>query len=203
MSLGGATFKADAARYAVAVEGLDALKDIEGLDARILRNGARAINTTADYGRTASARRILAEVNFPASYLNPSEGRLAVTKRAAGTSLSAIIKGRDRPTSLARFVRGSKRPFKPGVSVEVKPGRATFLKRAFIFPLRNGNLGLAVRTKNGPPAKAYKPKPLGRGLWLLYGPSVDQVFKSVRDEVAPDLGQRLEDEFNRLMDAGV
>ncbi len=203
MSLGQVSFSATGARYAMAVEGLDALKDISNLDDQILRNAARAINATADRGRTASARAILTQVNFPASYLNPSDGRLAVINRAAGTRLSATIRGRDQATSLARFVTGSKKPFKGGVTVEVKPGRALFLKRAFIFPLRNNNLGLAIRTNGPAPARAYKPKRLGRNLWLLYGPSVNQVFQSVRDEVSPDLLQFMEDEFNRLMDVGL
>lgn len=191
-------------RYAIAVEGLGALTDISSLDERVLKNAARAINRTADIGRTASARAILTQVNFPASYLNPSDGRLAVTQRAAGQSLSATIKGRDQATSLARFVQGSKKPgARGGVTVEVKPGHAKFMKRAFIMQLRNNNLGLAIRTKGAAPDRAFKPRSLGRGLWLLYGPSVDQVFKSVRDTVSPQLLDTLEDEFNRLMDAGV
>jgi hypothetical protein len=195
----------DAGNYGIAVEGLADLTDITNLDERILRNAARAINTTADRGRTASARAILTQIHFPASYLNPSEGRLVVTQRAAGQSLSATIKGRDAPTSLARFVVGSKKPLAPGgVTVEVKPGHARFLKRAFIFPLKNDNLGLAMRTADGsPPAKAYKPKKIGAGLYLLFGPSVDQAFKAVREDVTPALLDFLDDEFNRLMDAGI
>ena len=50
------------------------------------------------------------------------------------------------------------------------------------------------------PASADKPTKLAPGLWLLYGPSVDQVFRSVASEEAPEAARFLEAEFNRLMD---
>jgi hypothetical protein len=204
VSVGELSFSTNGSRYAIAVEGLAALTAIEGLDDQILRNAARAINSTADRGRTMSARAMLTQVNFPASYLNPGEGRLVVTNRAAGLKLNATIRGRDQPTSLARFVSGSKRPLaKGGLTIEVKPGHARFMKRAFIMPLKNGNKGLAMRTAGPAPDRAYKPRRIAPGLYLLYGPSVDQVFSSVRGQVSPDLLQFLEDEFSRLMEAGI
>ena len=117
-----------------------------------------------------------------------------------------------RPTSLARFTT-SGTVNKPGVQVEVQPGKAKFLKRAFLIKLRQGNtitdtkfnLGLAIRTKSALRNK-YSAVKMKNGLYLLYGPSVDQAFKMIRDknktgksmnEFAADY---LEREFSRLLE---
>jgi hypothetical protein len=39
----------------------------------------------------------------------------------------------------------------------------------------------------------------GSNVYLLYGPSVDQVFRTVAGEVAPDALNFLEDEFFRMI----
>ncbi|MEL4071755.1 hypothetical protein WKW50_16545 [Ochrobactrum sp. GPK 3] len=194
--------------YGIFVEGLDIIEDIEGLDPNIMQAAYRAINASADRGRTDSDDLIRRQVNFPKSYLNPSQGRLTVSKRASAASLEAVITGRRRATSLARFLTKGE-PGKKGVSVSVKPGRNVDLPNAFLMKLRSGsgnidtvkNLGLAVRTKRGTrPDKAYKPVRVADGLWLLYGPSVDQVFKTVRQDVTPEVERTLEAEFTRLLE---
>lgn len=197
--------------YGLFVEGLDELKDLDKqVDSQIVQAAYRAINATADRARTDSAEEIRRQVNFPASYLKPSQGRLLVTQRASSDSLEAIITGRRRATSLARFVT-SGTPGKKGVTVAVKPGRSVELPNAFLMKLRSGsnvdtknNLGLAIRTAKGErPNSAYKPVRVADGLWLLYGPSVDQVFKTVREDVRPDAESYLASEFYRLLDLGL
>ena len=194
--------------YALFIEGLDELKDLgEQVDPQIMRAAYRAINATADRTRTASAEEIRRQVNFPASYLRPSSGRLSVTRRASSSNLEAIITGRRRATSLARFVT-SGTAGKKGASVAVKPGRNVELPNAFLMKLRSGsdidtknNLGLAIRTERGKrPDAAYKPVRIADGLWLLYGPSIDQVFRTVRQDVTPDAEKYLASEFTRLLD---
>ncbi len=196
--------------YLVAIEGLDSLTDLDTIPDRVLRAARAAVNKTTDRARAASAREIRQQVNFPARYLDPSEGRLVVSQKATTSNLEAKITGRTRPTSLARFTQGNPKPGdRNGIRVAVSAGGATRnLPRAFVIRLRAGsaaldtksNLGLAIRTKNGePPRGAYKPKKLGENLWLLYGPAVAQVFKSVREDVAPDSAEYLEQEFLRLM----
>ena len=122
-------------------------------------------------------------------------------------STSAIITGRQRPTSLARFASNARIGQQRGARVEVRPGSARFLPRAFFIPLRSGNVdtknnvGLAIRLPAGQmPSRAYKPQPLGRGLWLLYGPSIDQVFDDVANDIAPETADFLGAECLRLMD---
>lgn len=185
--------------YLVVVEGLASLQDIENLDESILRAARNAINKTADRTRTSSDREIREQIAFPARYI---QQRLTVSKRASGTSLQATISGRDRPTSLARFVRNrNQTPGKAGVTVQVSATATKRMNRAFLMKLNNGNLGLAMRLKEGERLanKKHMVK-VGAGLYLLYGPSVDQAFQTVipgQEETAADY---LEQEFLRLME---
>lgn len=176
------------------------LGDIEEIPEHIRKAAMRAVNKTADRARTASAREMRNQVNFPARYLS-SEGRLQVSKRAKANDLEARVTGRQAPTSLARFVQGNPVRGK-GVRVQVKPGAARFIKRGFLMKLRNNNLGLAIRTDGGAPKGAYKPKKINDNLWLVYGPSIDQVFRTVAEDVSEPMADYLEAEFSRLLKLG-
>lgn len=140
------------------------------------------------------------QINFPKGYLE-QEGRLKVTKKARQGDLSAIIRGRDRGTSLARFLTPGQRvdntrggPLK----VQVAPGKTRVLKGSFLVKLRNGNTGLAVRLKPGERLrKSEKAVRLSDNLFLLYGPSVDQVFKGVADDRSPEIAEMVSRQFIR------
>lgn len=199
---------------------LDNIEELNSLDdlPKHQQEAARiALNQAATSGRTRAAQHIRREVNFPASYLSPREGRLAVTDKARNDHLEVAIGARVRPTSLARFTLdnraggGAKR--ESGVRVSVKPGSVQRLPGAFLIRLRAGtadldtksNLGLAVRTKNGKPPPGYKPTKFGDNLWLLYGPSVSQAFINARNtgvasDISPQFLDDVEFEFYRQMD---
>lgn len=170
-----------------------------------------AINgTVKGGGMSAIKAKMLDEVAFPSGYLNAD--RLKVTRLASDTKLEAVVTGRKRATSLARFVTGnpvpnSRRP--GGLSVRVKSGRTTYLKNAFVVRLKKGaslsednfNLGLAVRLK---PGEQLTNKRTTHKSWLvpgkvalLYGPSVDQVFSGVITELQPKIGDMVSGEFYR------
>ena len=203
-----------AGQYAVFVEGLTALDEFDSLRDDIKLWAAQAINKTADHGRARAAREIRDQVNFPAQYLTPAGKRLFVSKKAQRSDLEGRIRARTRATSLARFASGTTQVNKPGVRVEVAPGRARFLKRAFLVRLRAGsadldtrnNLGLAVRLKPGEKLRnKSEVRKLDSGLYLLFGPSIDQVFRArdgggVADDISPDLATYMEKEFLRLVD---
>jgi len=161
-----------------------------------------AINTVITRnGLAAMKRDIMSQVAFPAGYLD-LESRLVVTRKATRGSLEGVITGRDRATSLARFAPGQtpQNTRGKGVTVAVKRGRSKTLKKAFLVNLKNGNVGLAVRLKPGEALrnKTYgKPVMLGKNLYLLYAPSVDQVFRTVADDSLPMLGEEVTKEFYR------
>lgn len=184
--------------YVLVVEGLESLGDIESLNSDILRNARNAINKTADRTRTSSDKAIREDLNFPARYLGE---RLTVTERAHGSSLQAKISGRDRPTSLARFASNrSQTPGKAGLRVQVGMA-AKMMQRAFLMKLSNGNLGLAMRLKEGERlANKKQLVKVGKGLYLLYGPSIDQAFSIVIPGQERGTAQFLEREFLRLME---
>lgn len=165
-----------------------------------------AINdTTEREGRVLLKRQMLKEVAFPSGYLDGEN--LAVGKRAVRGRLEGSIVGRDRPTSLARFAVGQDtRNTKGGVPlrVTVNPGRTETLKRAFIVNLNQGrSRGLAVRLKPGERLRGSRAAvELAPDVWLLYGPSVDQVLRGVADDRVDDIldivAQKFLRQFGRL-----
>lgn len=185
--------------YAIFVEGLANLKVLDDLSEDIDQYARESINETLRYGRKIAAEQMEKETAFPANYLTGENGRLSIARFASNAKLEGVIRGRDRPTSLARFVVGSPKLSKRGVSVEVNPGARKKLEGAFLVKLRNNNLGLAVRSAK-PPRTAYKPKQLKSGLWLLYGPSVDQVFREMRQGLVPELEGYLEQAFAKKIE---
>jgi len=177
------------------------------------RKAARiAINTTTARKAVPRLRKSMRkEVNFPPGYLE-DESRFGQTKHATETDLSATITARFRPTSLARFAsgqsfEGARRT--GGVSVKVSPGGgARRIGRAFFVKLRRGkdtqdgfNVGLALRLKPGEKLRGRKKGAAGvevaPGLHLLYGPSVDQVFRESVVADSPAIAEDLTREFIR------
>jgi len=158
-----------------------------------------AINDTVDReGMTLIKRDMRDQVNFPSGYLEGD--RLKVTRRASRKSLEAVIRGRDRPTSLARFASGQnpKNTRGQGVRVSVQRGKAKLMRKAFMVTLKNGNVGLAVRLKPGERMReTTAAQRLEDNVWLLYGPSVDQVFRGVADDRADDLAEIMTQKFFR------
>ena len=175
---------------------------IDLLPDRAARAAALAINQTADRGGLKTIRDDMREeIAFPAGYLEDRK-RLGVTRRAKPEDLEAVITGRTRPTSLARFVKGGgKKP-----SIRVNPASTKTLSRAFLVKLRAGqgpvdeafNIGLAIRLKEGEKIDNKRVMaPFARGLYLLYGPSVDQVFRTVAASASPEIAGMLVEEFKR------
>lgn len=189
------------------------LLDGIGTDARKIA-ALRAINKVARDSRAQAARLIRADVNFPAKYVGPGERRLYVSKQATRNSLEARITARGRATSLARFVVGNPTPNAAGVYVEVEPNKVKFLRRAFVIKLPQGkgsetdtarNLGLAVRLKPGQVLRnKLTARRVASGLYVLYGPSVSQVFRAndnsgVASDMAPQVADDLMQELLRLL----
>lgn len=208
--------------FALVIEGLDDLKDLENLPQEMIKAARIAVNDAATRGRTAMGKEVLHQINFPSDYVSPRNKRLYVSQKANNKDLQAVITARSRPTSLARFAQTTSTKGKGGVRVELKrgavrtiPGKRAEGYSAFLMKLRAGsadldtkaNLGLAMRVPPGKrPSGAYKPKPIGNNLYLLYGPSVSQLLhgattgRGVATDLTPDIQQMLSDEFWRQME---
>lgn len=170
-----------------------------------------AINDVAKgRGMKSISRSMMDQVSFSSSYLR--NGRLAVTKRATNSNLEAVITARKRATSLARFTTGSKNfGGKNGVTVRVKKGKTTFLKKAWLVRLNKGaskdednfNIGIAIRVG---PAERVLNKRTEHSSWLvrgkvalLYAPSVNQVFMKAADDKGDDVAKMVATEYLRQM----
>ena len=194
--------------------GIEAAVDlVSGLDRRKTTALVRSLNRTARDTRAIAARKIGEQLAIPRRQLGPGAGRLTVTRRATPGSLRAVITARSRPTSLARFVRNPTTRRGAILSVQVKPGRTRQLRRAFLIRLRRGtsltetqfNLGLAIRLRPGERiSNKIQQIQISRGLYLLYGPSIQQVFldnelQGVAADIAGPTAVRLEAEFLRQL----
>lgn len=178
----------------------------------VARRAARmAINDTTSRKAVPRFRKAMQEeVNFPPGYLNKE--RFGQTKRATDSNLEAAVTARFRPTSLARFApgqsfEGARRTGAVNVRVN-RGGGAKRLKGAFFVRLRRGadnsdgfNLGLAIRLKPGEKLRGRRNGASGvqlaPDLYLLYGPSVDQVFRDVSVAESPSVADDLQREFVR------
>lgn len=179
----------------IVAEGLDAMRGHLEFLPNASKEAARiAINSVATGSGLKLLRKDMEEdVAFPAGYL---DARVFVKRKAYNENLEAVLAGRTRPTSLARFVREGRLGGKGGVKVAVKPGTSKAMPNAFLMRLRAGkaamqdqyNLGLAIRLKPGERILNKRTMiSLDRNLYLLYGPSVDQVFQTSAADVAPEI----------------
>lgn len=194
--------------YAVYVEGLLGLDEIEHLPDNIKQAAHRAVIYATRRARTESGRLMRERISWTATYLTGQGGKLEISLPGRDGPIEGSISAKFRPTSLARFVTGAKTPWKAGVSLHVGPAYRTS-KRMFIVPLRQGsfnisedrrNIGLAIRLNNGETISGkYNMHQFSKGLYLLSGPSVAQVFYSVAEDVKSDAAEWLRDEFERQM----
>lgn len=187
------------------------IRDFENFYALFPQRAAKAmslaINDTVRRELLPEARKqIYAEVNYPAGYL---DDRLNVEQWSTPTQLAAIIKGRDRPTSLAQFATAAaptaSSKFVPVLGLEVHPGAVKQTNRTFLVNLRRGvsptgNVGLAIRLRPGERMQhvdRFDPVQLYPNVYLLYGPSVDQVLQGVASDIKPAVLDFLQAEFYR------
>lgn len=176
------------------------------------RTAARiAINSVTARKAVPRMRKAMREeVNFPKGYLEDPD-RFGQTKKATDADLTASITARFRPTSLARFSSDSQEGARRTSGVRVKvntSGGGKRIEGAFFVRLRRGgdtvdgfNTGLAIRLKPGQTIRGRKKGSQGiqlaPDLYLLYGPSVDQVFRQVSVAESPAVGDELQREFIR------
>lgn len=194
-----------------AVNLLDVEEFLQTQPATARKSARLAINSTTSRKAVPRMRRAMKEeVNFPRGYLE-DKSRFGQTKQATDNDLTASIVARFRPTSLARFSddspEGARRT--GGVRVRVNPGGgATRIGGAFFVKLRRGgdtsdgfNVGLAIRLQPGQSLRGRKKGgqgvQLAPNLYLLYGPSVDQVFREVSVAESPAVADDLQKEFIR------
>jgi hypothetical protein len=193
--------------YYIETKGLDGFEELlRSLGEQVEPSASSALNDTAVFARKLGSQEIRRRINFKANYLDG--GRLAITQRAYPKRLEAIITGRDRPTSLARFRQGAPRfgqqRIPPRVRVSASGGSAQ-IRKGFYMRLRRGNsiissenanIGIAIRLAEGERIKNKNQMvPMGGNLYLLYGPSVGQVYRTVSEETSERVSIHLASRF--------
>lgn len=208
--------------FEISAAGLTDLDDFANSAGRDLDSVAiKAINFAATRIRTQASREIRAQVRFSASYLDSkSDGNLTLARRAQRGDMSAEVRGRFRATSMRQFIIGAASPTIKGGKrgtvdplVQVQPnGSRLRLRPAFVMKLRQGNaatrdrfnLGLAMRLRPGEPVRNKKQMiQIDKNLYLLYGPSVDQVFRTLLPDLEPLAIKEMQAEFTRLFEARI
>jgi hypothetical protein len=183
---------------------LEAFKQAVPLAAKLALN-----DVSEGEGLAVYRKGVEDQVDFGPGYLTTD--RLGVRTRATEDHLSVMISGRQRATSLARFARGQtpQSTRGKGVSVRVQRGKGgQLLPKAWLVRLRSGsgeqndysNLGLAVRLKPGERLRnkrEVRSVQLDQNVYLLYGPSVDQVFREVMVTDTPVVLDKMSNEFFR------
>ena len=167
-----------------------------------------AINASAPRVRTNSSQVIREQVRLPAAYV---KDRLAVVK-ATRKTLSGRIRAESRGLLLSRFstdpliagdkVGWIKPPLVPpaGIKVKVKPTGSAKLfggdadtqpnKPFYMVINRGANVAIAARLRSAANGN--------RKVKVFHGPSLSQVWQSVRETVTPKAGEILQEE---LLDA--
>ena len=192
--------------YSIQVKGIHGIeKYLESIPKAVEQASREAVDSATKYAFVLGKREIQLQVNLPDKYLSGSESgepRFYIAKRPSRSDTTGIVRGRVRGTSLHRFLVSDKGQ---GLLVKVKSrGKSVRMRRAFSIKLKNGNRGIALRLPStekplSTGAKLYgtKANTAKTNLWLLYGPSVQQVFKDVAPDIAPKVSEYLNSEFNR------
>lgn len=192
-------------------EALTGLEEFIGAFPEATKTAARiALNDVAEgEGLAVYRKAIMDQIDYEDGYL--TSDRLGVTNRATDSDLAVTISGRQRATSLARFAKGQsvQSTARKGVKVRVKRGGAAqLMERAWLVRLNRGssqsrdnfNIGLAIRLEPGERLRnkrEVRSVQLDQNVYLLYGPSVDQIFRDVAVTDTPPVLAKVGDEFFR------
>jgi hypothetical protein len=158
-----------------------------------------AINKTLPIVKTSASRAIGEQVNLTAAYI---KSKLS-TQPATRENVTGRLFAESRGTLLSRFEASAKvslfakilTPADP-IKVKVNPGAgqikvlkgdAETYGQPFYFRLKNA--GPDPDLSYGIGAWRIATGPKGGRIKTFYGPSVSQVYKTVKDEIAPDAQQ--------------
>lgn len=191
-------------QFSITIDGLQSIRDLDMLTRSQQIIASRAINQVTRNTRAKSAKLLRDQIAFGARYLSGANGKIEMRPASPG-NLQARLSASSAPRSLARFVKGSPKG-RGKVRVEIAPGSSKSLPGAFLLNINKGseNSLLAIRSATRPRG-AYRPRRLGKSLWLLYGPSVSQALlhddaqAGIWVEIEDDIANALEVEYLRQL----
>lgn len=163
-----------------------------------------AVGDAAEWGRNLSKREMASAVNLPADAL--AGRRFRISQRPTTANPEAVISADNNPLGLSRFVVSQKARGAAHPKVRILVGGATKSfsdpdikgSYSFLIPTPGGadGVGLALRTKE-PLRNSQAARKIGRDLYLLSGPSVNQMFGQLMPTIVPRVEAKLQTEFAR------
>ncbi len=175
-----------------------------------IKNGAsralsRALNKTASKAKTIASRAIRDQINLSAAYVRenlrgPANG---FDYKATVNKLTARISASKRGILLYQFstnsVAATGRPPEQ-IKVRVKPGRSIAIASAFWVRTKGSNK-MTPAVRNSVLRQLNMTRTTDSGSFtVLHGPSLSQVFSSVKDDIGGDMSQTLVDNFAHEME---
>lgn len=175
-----------------------------------IKNGAaralsRALNKTVSKAKTIASRAIRDQINLSAAYVRenlrgPANG---FDYKATVNKLTAKLSASKRGILLYQFstnsVAATGRPPEQ-IKVRVKPGRAIAIPSAFWVRTKGSNK-LTPAVRNSVLRQLNMTRTTDSGSFtVLHGPSLSQVFSSVKDDIGGDMSQVLTDNFAHEME---
>lgn len=169
---------------------------------------ADAVNSATRKALTLAVNGIKSQVNLKSPYIRT---KLRVYQKATSRKPEAALGAESRGVLLDRFdgqqmvvktkqpsrskgdpLRGISAGYKSkGTTVKVKTKGSTKFFKGFYIPLKNNNsMGIAVRT--GSRKNDYK---------ILYGPSVSQTFKTIREDISEETKDLLVTELLKALES--
>ncbi len=169
-----------------------------------------AINSTLKRSKPKAVRAICAQVALRRPYVSERmrevpatkdslEGRLSTPKRGILLNrfdfMRRMLTRRRKRTRKGKGKKGEAYKQLAGIRVRVKPGRMKLMPGAFLIRLRRGkelgdDVGIAIRRRGAKGRSNYT---------VRHGPSISQVFRSVKDDIAPDIQRDFERTFKFLI----
>jgi len=157
-----------------------------------------SINDTVRWARTRLKVGMQQQVNLTESAFGKKH--FFISQLASRDNLQATLSAGRQGYSLSRFSVGKPVARARGIKLRIKAGGASVtVKRGFFIAAPNGALGLAVRTSNEGLRNSRAARRIGKNLYLLFGPSPDQLMRRMAPESVPDVGRHVGAEYSRQL----
>ena len=183
----------------VSSTGIRGLEDAIRRQPEIARKAAQfAVNDTIEWSRVRIKAGILQQVAVPADSITPA--RFGITRRAKPNALEAALSASNQGLGLIRFVTSPRVARAKSPTVRIKPGGAAVkMERAFLIPTPKapGSFALAVRAPGGLAKSRAARRIPGSDVYILSGPSPNQLLANIAPTLLPAIQTRLQQEYAR------
>lgn len=180
-------------------------RQLERYPQQARKAASMAVNDTAAWSKTQARILMQSQILLPRETLE--NARFGVRQSATGANPEAVVSASNNPLGLSRFVVSPKVPGAAYPKTRIKVGGRTIQwgqegqkggSYAFLLQTPNGADGVALALRTTTPLRNSRAaRKIGRNLYILSGPSVNQMFARIAPELVPRIEERLQGEFAR------